>query len=119
MRSFLYVFSALAVIGLAYWAYHENYRTQAAIREVRALHKEIGAAHERLNVLEAEWAYLNRPDRLRELVKMNYERLNLLPMMPASFGRVDQVSFPLLQPGPTGEWSGAILANTAPDGEFP
>ena len=120
MRGFLYVLSALAVIGLAYWAYHENYRTQAAIREVRSLHERMGATHERLNMLRAEWAYLNRPDRLRELAEMNYGRLGLLPLMPDAFGRVDQVSFPRLQPGPVGTWTGStILANSGPDGEFP
>lgn len=121
MRSLLYVFSALAVIALAYWAYHENYRTQAAIRDVRALHARIGAAHERLNMLEAEWAYLNRPDRLRELTEMNFERLGLLPLLPDGFGRVDQVSFPMLQPPPGQGWTGApMLANRAAlDGEFP
>ncbi len=33
--------SALAVMGLAFWAYQENYKTQSAIAEVRQLHREI------------------------------------------------------------------------------
>jgi hypothetical protein len=95
MRGFLYVLSAITVVALGFWAYQENYRTQAAIREVRNLHAQIGAAHARLNVLEAEWAYLNRPDRLRELADINFDRLGLLPMMPDSFGRTDQIAYPL------------------------
>lgn len=100
MRGFLYIFSALGVISLAYWAYNENYRTQAALKEVRALHAEIGAAHERLVMLRAEWAYLNRPDRLRDLADLNFDRLGLLPLMPDAFGRIDQVTYPAepLQP---------------------
>ena len=31
MRSLLYIVTALAVIGLAFWAYRENYQTQAEI----------------------------------------------------------------------------------------
>ncbi len=95
MRGILYVLTAMAVVGLGFWAYHENYATQAAIREVRALHTGIGAGHQRLNILNAEWAYLNRPDRLRDLVEINFDRLGLLPLMPEGFGRVDQISYPL------------------------
>lgn len=94
MRSLLYILSALAVIGLAFWAYHENYQTQESIREVRDLNRSIADASARLNMLEAEWAYLNRPDRLRDLVGLNFDRLGLLPLMPDGFGRVDQVAYP-------------------------
>ncbi|MGJ8623259.1 MAG: cell division protein FtsL [Yoonia sp.] len=95
MRGLLYVLAALGVMGLAFWAYQENYKTQAAIADVRDLHREIGAAHERLGVLRAEWAYLNRPDRLADLADLNYDRLGLLPLMPDAFGRVDQIIYPL------------------------
>lgn len=94
MRYFLYIIPALIVMGLAYWAYNENYKTQASIAEVRDLHRQIGAAHERRKVLEAEWAYLNRPDRLRDLAELNFERLGLLPLMPEAFGRIDQIVYP-------------------------
>lgn len=94
MRSFLYIFSGLMVIGLGYWAYHENYDTQASMREVRTLHRQIGLSHERLNVLQAEWAYLNRPDRLRDLAELNFDRLGLLPLMPDGFGRIEQIDYP-------------------------
>jgi len=94
MRSICYILSGLLVIALGYWAYHENYETQASMREVRTLHRQIGVSHERLNVLQAEWAYLNRPDRLRDLAELNFERLGLLPLMPDGFGRIDQVGYP-------------------------
>jgi hypothetical protein len=95
MRGFLHVLAALAVMGLAFWAYRENYATQAALREVRNLHDDIGVARARLNMLQAEWAYLNRPDRLRDLANLNFERLGLLPLLPQAFGKVDQVAYPL------------------------
>ena len=94
MRGFMFVLAAFAVMGLAFWAYQENYKTQAAIAEVRELHRDIGAAHERLKVLNAEWAYLNRPDRLLDLADLNFDRLGLLPLMPDAFGRVDQIIYP-------------------------
>ncbi|MGH1368727.1 MAG: cell division protein FtsL [Maritimibacter sp.] len=94
MRSLLYVLSTLAVVGLGYWAYVENYKTQDALDHVEDLQGEIGQMRERLAVLRAEWAYLNRPDRLRDLAELNFDRLGLLPLAPEQFGRVDQIAYP-------------------------
>ncbi|MEM8593015.1 MAG: cell division protein FtsL [Pseudomonadota bacterium] len=85
----------MAVLGLAFWAYSENYRTQESIAKVEKLHRDISAARARLEVLKAEWAYLNRPDRLRDLAEMNFTRLELLPLAPEQFGSIDQVAFPV------------------------
>ena len=94
MRSLIYIVTALAVIGLAFWAYRENYQTQSEIARTEKINKDIGNARARLAVLRAEWAYLNRPDRLRDLSVVNFERLGLLPLRPDQFGKVDQVAFP-------------------------
>ena len=94
MRAFYIIISGLVVMGLAFWAYNENYRTQKVLREVSSLQRQIGHQREELAVLKAEWAYLNRPERLRDLASINFDRLGLLPFMPEQFGRVDQVSFP-------------------------
>ncbi|QBF31240.1 cell division protein FtsL [Thalassococcus sp. S3] len=94
MRPLLYILTALAVIGLAFWAYRENYATQQTLAETKRLQREIGQTQQRLTVLRAEWAYLNRPDRLRELANINFDRLGLLPLSAEQFGRVDEVAFP-------------------------
>ena len=94
MRAFLYILTSLAVIGLAFWAYRENYATQQALNEADILHGNIQAAHSRLAVLKAEWAYQNRPERLRDLAEINFERLGLLPLHPDQFGMVDQIVYP-------------------------
>lgn len=94
MRTILHLLTALAVIGLAFWAYRENYATQQALNEADTLHRNIRAAHARLAVLKAEWAYQNRPERLRDLAEINFERLGLLPLHPDQFGQVDQISYP-------------------------
>ena len=94
MKTLLYILTSFAVVGLAFWAYRENYATQDALDETAQLHREIRAAHARLAVLKAEWAYLNRPDRLRELADLNFERLELMPFRADQFGQVDQIPYP-------------------------
>ncbi|MCB1341912.1 MAG: cell division protein FtsL [Pseudooceanicola sp.] len=94
MKSFVYVLTALMVFGLAFWAYRENYATQDVLRETQKLQREIGAAQVKLSVLRAEWAYLNRPDRLMELAELNFDRLGLLPFRAEQFGRIDEVAYP-------------------------
>jgi len=94
MRSLFYILSAVMVIGLAFWAYRENYETQEAQAKAEQLQREISHARQRLRVLNAEWAYLNRPDRLRDLADLNFDKLGLLPLQPYQFGRIDQVAFP-------------------------
>ena len=100
MRTILYLLTSLSVIALAFWAYRENYATQQALSEADRLHANIRAAHARLAVLKAEWAYQNRPERLQDLVQINFERLELLPLRPDQFGHIDQVTYPVIEPLP-------------------
>lgn len=95
MRSFYFVVSALLVMGLAFWAYRENYATQLVLRDVSQLQRQIGRQREEMAVLKAEWAYLNRPERLRDLAEINFDRLGLLPFQPEQFDRVDHITFPI------------------------
>ena len=95
MKSFFSVLTALAVMGLAVWAYRQNYETQAKLRDVRELRTEIADLRERASVLRAEWAYLNRPERLADLADLNFDRLGLLPLRPDHFGEIDQIGYPI------------------------
>jgi hypothetical protein len=113
MRGFPVFLAALAVIGLGYWAYSQTILTQAAIRDVERLQAQIGAESERLSVLRAEWAYLNRPDRLRELVDFNFERLQLLPMVPDQFGAVAELPVPRPAPDPTLQVEDLLFENAS------
>jgi len=94
MRSLFYIVCSVFVIGLAYWAYKENYKTQAALREVKDLQQQIAQEKETIAVLNAEWAYLNRPTRLRELVELNFPDLGLIPLLPSHFGDSEMVAYP-------------------------
>jgi hypothetical protein len=37
---------------------------------------------------------LNRPERLRDLAVLNFDRLGLMPMEPHQFGRGTEVAYP-------------------------
>lgn len=91
MRPLLVILAVLAVLGSGFWAYRENYTTKEANREALRLSQEIGRLREAIAVQRAEWAYLNRPDRLAELVATNFDRLGLLPMVPEQFARAGQL----------------------------
>ncbi|MEL6643984.1 MAG: cell division protein FtsL [Pseudomonadota bacterium] len=94
MKTFIFGLIAMAVMGLAVWAYHQNYQTTAALKETEALQDEIAQLRIRVGVLRAEWAYLNRPERLRDLADLNFDRLGLFALAPEQFGHVDEVAFP-------------------------
>ena len=119
MKGLIYVGLALAVMGLGFWAYRENYATQAALREVREVRAEIAAAEARLDRLQAEWAYLNRPDRLRDLVELNFQRLELLPMRPEAFAGVEQVPMPNATLGPMAVSSFIVTSDASAGAEEP
>ena len=44
MRNLMYILTALAVFGLAFWAYRENYATQTVLKQTQRLQRDIGAA---------------------------------------------------------------------------
>ena len=79
------------VMALALWAYREDDRTRLAIRELERVERGIERQREALAVLDAEWAYLNRPERLRDLVRLNDDQLRLAPLTAEAFGRPEQV----------------------------
>ncbi len=94
MRPLMYLSCILVVMGLAFWAYRENYRTQASISEMGQIQREMATLREDLGVLRAEWAYLNRPERLRELVDLNFDRLQLIPQESGQVLDLGNVDYP-------------------------
>ena len=94
MRNLMLILSGLFVMGLAFWAYRENYRTQDALNEMERVQGNIANLREQLVVLRAEWAYLNRPERLRELVQLNADKLNLKPITSTQFVDTAKIDYP-------------------------
>lgn len=98
MKLVRYLSAAVLVVVCATWAYRVNYATQEALNRVADLRGQIAREREALSVLEAEWAYLNRPDRLRALVDQHAEALGLVPLQPEQFAEPGMVTYP---PEPT------------------
>lgn len=105
MKPVVYLACILAVMGLAFWAYRENYRTQSALSEMSNLQLEIAGLREDLGVLRAEWSYLNRPERLRELVELNFDKLQLVPIESDQFIDLKNIDYPsqIPEPAPSDE----------------
>jgi hypothetical protein len=97
MRSLFYLLTALAVIGLATWAYRENHLTQQAMNTQARLERKISRLEAEIAVQQVEWAYLNRPDRLRALVDVNFETLRLVPITAEHFGEIGDIAYPVPQ----------------------
>ncbi len=93
MRLLLNLSAAVLVVVCAVWAYRVNYATQEASDRVADLRQQIADEQEAIAVLKAEWAYLNRPDRLRALVAANPE-LGLAELNPDQFGDTASVAYP-------------------------
>ena len=85
---------ALAILGIAGWAYNMNYKTMTALDRVSALRGQIAKEREAMQVLRVEWAYLNAPDRLARLVAAHNDQLRLGPLVPEHLGHVAAVPFP-------------------------
>ena len=71
--------------ALGFWAYKINYDSRAANQRVKELEKSILSANKQLKILNAEWAHLNRPDRLRKLAEYYFFELRLTPINPDDF----------------------------------
>ena len=80
----------VGVMGLAFWAYTENYETKGKLDEIAQLNRDISEAHSRLRALKAEWAYLNRPERLLQLTADHFARLEQIPYPGPDLGPITE-----------------------------
>ena len=67
--------------------------SKQSLDEIVELNKNIAKARSRLRVLNAEWAYLNRPERLSKLVNANFDELKLLELTSKHFAGLEQIPF--------------------------
>lgn len=67
-----------AIVSLAaVLLYSVKFQVQAMDAEVAALHRQIDAERSSIQVLQAEWAFLSRPERIRVLAD---KHLDMVPV---------------------------------------
>ncbi len=93
IRSLLLLFCILSAV----WAYQVNYEARSIKREIEDLEFEIKTVLNRIDLLEAEWAFLNRPKRIASLVDKNFDTLQLVPITKSHFYNYDSFNFSLIQ----------------------
>lgn len=83
----------IATFGL----YMVKYTVQNVQRDVASLETELKGERESLHLLNAEWAYLNRPERLRDLsdkhlalAPLDSRQIQDIGVLPVAFDAQDQ-----------------------------
>jgi len=68
----------LAATGfVCFWLYQVKEDANEAKQQIAVLKKQIAKEQRAINLLTAEWSYLNQPARLQGLVERHGKRLNL------------------------------------------
>lgn len=94
-------FFLCGTMATAWWAYSESYTTRQQSDLHRSILRDIGALNQDIQILEAEWSYLNNPGRLRKLVEMNAGRLKISPRSPDQFVKINNIAYPIYRPAPS------------------
>tara|TARA_B100001057_G_scaffold333801_1_gene334352 strand:- start:584 stop:907 length:324 start_codon:yes stop_codon:yes gene_type:complete len=93
MKTFFYMLGFSLVFLLASWSYKINYETRENIKTVKKLELEIKDHTEHYEILKAEWAYLNRPERLEKLVERYFFYLRLMPISSRNYIDISSLEF--------------------------
>lgn len=79
-------------------------------RRLGRLDAEMEQEQKNLQVLRAEWSYLNQPERLQELAAAHVDRVGLRPIAPAQIGRLDELPMRPEPPDEAGPAAGGQMA---------
>ena len=92
LKRLILIFSLILTLGLGLWAYKTNYASRAALLRVEVINKQIDHERHQIKILNAEWEFLNRPERLRKLVEYYFDELRLIPISPQNFTSYDRIN---------------------------
>ena len=86
---FLFVCSVCLIV-VSVWAYNVNYKARSTIKALNYLSSEIERKQSQIKLLKAEWAYLNRPERLNKLITIHFSELGLIPLSHENYLSFDE-----------------------------
>jgi cell division protein FtsL len=84
------VLGTLILVVLAFAVFQVERHVQSLRAELEEINRQLVADSEQIHVLEAEWAYLNQPSRLRE-VAQNHLKLSVVGV--DQIGIVEQINY--------------------------
>ncbi len=91
MNRFTLLVWIVVVVVSSFLLYQVKYEVQSLRTQIAETSRTLETEREALNVVAAEWAYLNRPERLESLAA---KYLNNTPVTVGSIAEVDAVPFP-------------------------
>lgn len=91
----------LAAIGLAVGTaatlYQVKYEVRLLEQEARELHRGVTRERQSIQVLDAEWAFMNQPSRIQDLAE---RYLDLKPVKPSQITSIDRLPLRPVEPTP-------------------
>lgn len=115
MIRFLQVAMVLTTGLVCFWLYQTKEETYRAKQIIAGLNKTIAQENEAINLLKAEWSYLNQPSRLQALAE---KHLDLKPLDPKQIKNFADLPERIPDPLPLDRAGLDGLANTALDSEL-
>ena len=93
MIRLLHIIAISALIASAGYAYSVKYETLYYVEQVAKLKSQVSREREAIAVLQAEWQYLDRPDRLQEAADkhLDLQQLARLSDLPNRPSREDEI----------------------------
>lgn len=95
LRFFNFALIAL-ILAVAAWTFQVKHEAEMAEEEIAQLKRALKLEHETIDILEAEWANLNDPERLQQLVERFGAQLNLQDLEVEQIITVDEL--PIISP---------------------
>ena len=125
MRRALICAALVLTAAVAHGIYQLKYDVARLETELTRLDRDLMAEREAIGVLEAEWSYLNRPERLARLAARHLDLkptavhrldgLERLPLGPLARRPAPSAPpLPVAKPPPRGRSGGALLASARP-----
>jgi len=110
MSRILTIAAVALAIGAAATLYQVKYEVRLLEQEARQLHQGVAREQQAIQVLNAEWAYLNQPARIQELAE---RYLDLGPIKAAQIGTVERLPLRPVAP-PAAPGADGLVADATP-----